>query len=348
MRVVIGISGGVDSAVAAALLVRMGFDVTGVHMRLHKAASGAEKATHISRILGIRCIMVNAESLFNKKVLLPFFLAYKRGETPNPCVLCNERVKFPLLFSISDSLGGGYVASGHYALSRNTEAGTLLAKALDRKKDQSYMLYRIPVDMLPRILFPLGSMTKDQVRKEASSFFPGVFDDIPESSDICFVPGGDLAETVEASIGPFRPGNIVTSRGEVLGNHRGINMYTIGQRKGLSLPGGPWFVVGKNVDTHDLVVGKKDELVVEKVYCSHPVWHLEPARGLRLEACRRYRCQSEVCVMEETGNSFFACSFPGGTSGIAPGQSLVLYDNDTVFGGGIIKRTEKGGPTLNE
>jgi len=348
MRVVVGISGGVDSAAAAALLVRKGFEVTGVYLRLHKENKGEDRAGHIAEILGIRFLTVSAEKIFNENVLLPFFQAYGRGETPNPCVLCNEKVKFATLFSVSDSLGGGFVASGHYAGIRNVPAGPLLVKALDREKDQSYMLYRVPAGMLSRIVFPLGGMTKSEVREMASTVFPGVFDDIPESSDICFIPEGDLPGIVEARTGPFEPGNIIAVTGEILGRHRGINMFTIGQRKGLSLPNGPWFVVGKKIDTHDLIVGRKDDLVVGKVFCSHPVWHLEPKPGSQLEACRRYRCRADRCVISGITKTSFVCSFPGGTSGIAPGQSLVLYSNDTVFGGGIIEKAEKGGPTQNE
>lgn len=173
MRVVVGISGGVDSAAAAALLVRKGFEVTGVYLRLHKENKGEDRAGHIAEILGIRFLTVSAEKIFNENVLLPFFQAYGRGETPNPCVLCNEKVKFATLFSVSDSLGGGFVASGHYAGIRNVPAGPLLVKALDREKDQSYMLYRVPAGMLSRIVFPLGGMTRARSGKWPLPSFQG-------------------------------------------------------------------------------------------------------------------------------------------------------------------------------
>ena len=348
MRFVVGISGGVDSAVAAALLLEEGFDVVGAHLRIHSNPEVEKRIERIAATLGIDCQSLEVEGLFRTKVLLPFFDDYRKGFTPNPCVLCNEGVKFATLLSMARDIGAEIIATGHYAQVFLGPGGPTLARGFDRTKDQSYMLYRIPRRFLGNLRFPLGKMTKRSVEELGERRFPGLFREVAESNDICFIPRGRLAEEVEHAAGPFPPGRIIDLTGRVLGRHEGLNRFTIGQRKGHSLPGGPWFVVEKRISGNELVVGRREDLVVEGLTCSDPVWHGDPVAGLHLEGCYRYRSRPSPCIMEHADARTFYCRFPGGVNGVAPGQSLVLYYNDRVFGGGIIKTAEKGGPSGHE
>ncbi|HQO82736.1 MAG TPA: tRNA 2-thiouridine(34) synthase MnmA [Synergistales bacterium] len=345
MKAVVGISGGMDSAAAAALMLDRGFEVIGVHLRFRCSREEENRVERITSELGIGLLSLDVESLFNSKVRHPFFDALRKGFTPNPCVICNEQVKFVSLVSAARGLGAELVATGHYArVSLSPDKGTALLRGVDPEKDQSYMLYRIPVSILEKTCFPLGGITKREVRAFCEERFPALFEGVAESSDICFIPGRKLEETIELNAGPFIPGRIVTTSGEELGHHRGLNRYTIGQRKGLSLSGGPWFVVEKRMSLNELVVGRQEDLVVEEVFCTDPVWHLEPATGERLDGCHRYRCRPSPCILEQVNDRYLSCRFPEGVSGVAPGQSLVFYYNDRVYGGAIIERAEKGGP----
>ena len=348
MRAVIGISGGVDSAVAAALLLEEGFDVVGVHLRIHSSPEVEKRIERIAATLGIDCQSLEVEGLFRRKVLLPFFDDYRKGYTPNPCVICNEEVKFASLLSTAREIDAEIIATGHYAQVSIGSGGPTLARGFDRTKDQSYMLYRIPRRFLGNLRFPLGEMTKRMVEEMGEKRFPGLFRGVAESNDICFIPRGGLTELVEGAAGPFPPGRIIDLTGAVLGRHGGLNRFTIGQRKGHSLSDGPWFVVEKRVSDNELVVGRREDLVVERLTCSDSVWHGDPLSDLHLEGCHRYRSRPSPCIMEHADARTFSCRFPGGVSGVAPGQSLVLYYNDKVFGGGIIKTAEKGGPSGHE
>ncbi|HRS48731.1 MAG TPA: tRNA 2-thiouridine(34) synthase MnmA [Thermovirgaceae bacterium] len=348
VKVVVGISGGVDSAVAAALLLDRGFEVIGVHLRIHSSPEVRKRVERIVAALGIDCRSLEVGGLFRRKVLLPFFDDHRKGLTPNPCVICNEEVKFASLLSTARRMGAEMIATGHYARIHMGPGGPALGRCFDRYKDQSYMLYRLRPQSLVNILFPLGGMTKGAVRELGERRFPGLFQGVAESNDICFIPRGELADAVERAAGPFPSGRVVNLNGVVLGIHKGLNRFTVGQRKGHSLPGGPWFVVEKRVKENELVVGRKQDLVVGRVTCGDPVWHGEPASGLILEGCTRYRGRPSPCIIECADARGFTCRFPEGVSGVAPGQSLVLYYNDRVFGGGIIKTAEKGGPSGHE
>jgi len=349
MKAVVGISGGMDSTAAAAIMLDRGFEVIGVHLRFFCSGEAEKRIERIASELGISILSLDVESLFNCKVRRPFFDDLRKGFTPNPCVICNEQVKFVSLVSVARDLGAELVATGHYArISSGLDESAALLRGVDPEKDQSYMLYRIPVTILEKTCFPLGGITKREVRAFCEERFPGLFEGVGESKDICFIPGRKLEETVELNAGPFIPGRIVTTSGEELGYHRGLYRYTIGQRKGLSLSGGPWFVVGKRMSLNELVVGRQGDLVVEEVFCSDPVWHVEPVAGERLNGCQRYRCRPYPCILEQVDDRSFSCRFTEGVSGVAPGQSLVLYYNDRVYGGGIIERAEKGGPPGHE
>ncbi|MDO9507792.1 MAG: tRNA 2-thiouridine(34) synthase MnmA [Thermovirgaceae bacterium] len=341
MKVVVGLSGGVDSAVASAILVEEGHEVIGANLRFHREGKTDERSALVAEGLGIRLLVIPAEDDFEKKVLEPFFAAYRDGLTPNPCVICNELVKFATLFSAAEKMGAHAVATGHYArIAPGPGGAESLFRASDPSKDQSYMLYRILREKFSKLLFPLGCLTKTIVRERSHSLFPGLFKGVPESKDLCFISGSQLGAVIQKNAGPFPGGKIVTVSGECIGCHSGLHRYTIGQRKGLALSGGPWFVSGKDFETSELIVGGKENLRVSKVFCTQAIWHENPVDGTTLSACHRYRSRPSKCVLGGIEETSFSCFLPEGVEGVAPGQSLVLYYNDRVYGGGIIERTE--------
>lgn len=337
-------SGGLDSSVASALLVEEGHEVIGVYLRLQRYDKGEERAAEAAAGIGIPLIVISAEDAFEKEVMVPFIEAYRSGSTPNPCVLCNERVKFATLISVAGKYGADAVATGHYARTAPGPAGRIsIFKGLHSSKDQSYMLYRISGKVLEKMLFPLGGLKKSEVREKGLTFFPGLFEKIPESEDLCFVSRGELGEFIRREAGPFPEGSIVTPSGDHVGSHKGLHRYTIGQRKGLALSGGPWFVCAKNIKTNELIVGKEENIKVSAIKCIRSVWHENPVEGVTLSACHRYRSRPVSCVVDSLAGSSFSCLLHEKIEGVAPGQSLVLYSNDRVYGGGIIERTWRGG-----
>ncbi len=345
MRVVAGVSGGIDSAVSCALLVEQGHDVICLHLSFHGADTGTGRAREVARRLGLTFREVSVRDEFEKEVLIPFAEEWKKGLTPNPCVICNRRVKFRALVDLAGEEGAHAVATGHYARTAMGPTGSIsLFRGVDPEKDQSYMLYRLPPETLPALLFPLGEMTKDEVSIKGRTVFPDMFKDIPESEDLCFLPDGDLAEYLQKKAGPFPEGEVVDPSGSVIGKHRGLNRYTVGQRKGLGLSGGPWFVTGIDAWSNRLFVGREEELAADIVKCRAAVWHQKPVPGKPLAACKRYRSKPVDCTLASIDGESFTCLFAGGISGTAPGQSLVLYSGDRVYGGGIIETALRGGP----
>lgn len=342
-------SGGLDSSVASAILAAEGHEVIGVYLRLQKDDRGEERAVKTAEKTGFPLVVVPAEELFEKEVVEPFLNAYKSGLTPNPCIICNEKVKFAVLAIVAEKYGAGAVATGHYArIATGPDGRKSIFRGLDPTKDQSYMLYRIPRVMLGKIIFPLGDMGKHEVREKGNSLFPGLFDVVKESEDLCFVSRRELGDFVGEKAGPFPDGRIVSSAGCRIGFHKGLHRYTIGQRKGLSLSGGPWFVNGKNLEENELIVGTEKDARVRVAECGQSVWHQDPVAGVSFSACHRYRSRPVGCVLVGAEGSSFSCSFGENIAGVAPGQSLVLYSNDRVCGGGIIERTWRGGASDDE
>jgi tRNA-specific 2-thiouridylase len=345
MRVVAGVSGGIDSAVACALLVEQGHEVICLHLSFHGADTGTDRAREVARRLGLTFLEVSVRDEFEKEVLNPFTEEWSKGLTPNPCVICNRRVKFPALVDAASKEGANAVATGHYARTAMGPGGRIsLFRGIDRLKDQSYMLYRLPPETLPALLFPLGEMTKEQVSGKGRTLFPDMFDDLPESEDLCFLPDGELAEYIQGRAGPFPEGDVIDPSGKVAGKHRGLNRYTVGQRKGLGLSGGPWFVTGIDSFSNRIFVGREEDLAADLVKCRDSLWHEKPVPGKTLEACKRYRSRPVECTLVSVEGGSFTCLFPGCISGAAPGQSLVLYSGDRVYGGGIIETALRGGP----
>lgn len=347
-RVLVGMSGGVDSSVAAALLLDQGHEVVGATLRLGideihgRACCGEEAAVEARRVaaaLGIQHTVVDVAEAFEREVVTPFVEEYASGRTPNPCVVCNERVKFAALLARADALGCDLIATGHYArVVASADGSRLVARAADRSKDQSYFLYRLPDEVLARALFPLGEMRKPEVRARAAALGLPVAER-PESQEVCFT--GDHAALVAARRpDAARPGAIETRAGELVGTHCGVARYTVGQRKGLGIggPGGPWRVCAVEADRNVVVVGPPDALLARRLVLSDTVWRT-PQRSLRCSAVLRYRAQPVPCEASVQDHAIVVTlDAPRETT--APGQSVVLYEDDAVVGGGVLERWE--------
>ena len=316
MRVAVGISGGVDSAVAALLLKEQGHELVGVTMTLGRAdeAKSVAEAQAVAGRLGIPLKVFDFSHEWNSCVLDYIRATYLGGQTPNPCVRCNETVKFGLLPQAAFELGCDRFATGHYARVVFRLSSPVLLRGVDKAKDQSYFLYRVKPEILARTVFPLGGLTKDAVRAKARAFgFEAA--DRGDSQDFC---GGDAMDVVGH---PDCEGEIVTSSGKVLGKHRGFWHYTIGKRKGLGIGGGiPYYVIGLDAAQNRVIVGFREEAVRHDLDLADTVGTID--KGLPVKV----RSAGEPKLLSE------------GIAGIAPGQSAVFYDGDTVVGGGIIRR----------
>jgi len=328
MKVAVGLSGGVDSTVAALLLREQGHEVIGVTMALGRAdeARSLAEADAAARRLDIPLRVFDLAKAWSEDVLRYVGDTYRAGRTPNPCVRCNERVKFGLLPRLAFGLGCERFATGHYVRTVVDTAGRVrLFRAADRSKDQSYFLYRVAPEILTRTVFPLGEMAKDDVRAKARAFGLAVADKT-DSQDFC---GGDPAALVEAEP---REGNIVTADGKVLGRHKGYWNYTIGKRKGLGIGGGiPYYVVGLRAATNEVVVGFKDESFVREFKIADIVRFSSETKG---ELSVKVRSAGEPKGPVAWSGDTVSC--PDGLSGIAPGQSAVFFQGDEIVGGGII------------
>jgi tRNA-specific 2-thiouridylase len=334
-------SGGVDSSVAAALLLEGGHDVIGVTLELHDdtdavccTAQAAHDAARICRTLGIEHVTLDASGVFVREVVEPFADEYAEGRTPNPCVLCNERVKFGELLAWVQARGGDKLATGHYARVVDRGEERWLARGLDAAKDQSYFLYRLTPERLERLLFPVGEMHKPDVRAYADRLgLPAARR--PESQEVCFAPAGEHAEVV-AAMRPdaFTPGEIVDESGAVLGTHGGLGRYTVGQRKGLGIAHTePLYVLAIDAPANRVVVGSHDSLRVSRVVASDPIWRLPG--DAPVTAAVRYRMSPRTATASPQGDSLDV-AFNEPLEGVAPGQAVVCYQADLVVGGGTI------------
>ena len=347
-KALVAMSGGVDSAVAALLLVQSNYSVEGITMQLlndcQKDAFSDDnslQAKAISASLNIPHNSISLHEEFTACVINHFINAYKNGETPNPCVECNKRLKFGRLIDIAVEQGFDFLATGHYArIEKNSTGNFLLKKAFDEKKDQSYFLWSLNKNNLSKILFPLGNYTKNEVRSIAreNGFLNA---DRGDSQDICFRPDGDYVKFLEQYGNvKFKGGNFIDTSGNIIGKHEGIERYTVGQRKGLGIAfGAPMFVNQKNASDNTITLSTDAELYKSELHASkiNILTNDTLEKEVRLEAKIRYRHTPSPCTVIRTDEDQFSLIFDTPQRAITKGQSVVLYDGDTVIGGGIIE-----------
>ncbi len=330
--VVLGVSGGVDSSVSLALLKSQGFYPIGIFLKLwgkdnHCCNKDAERrARKVCNDLKVPFYAIDAREEFKQKVVDYFIDSYQNGQTPNPCVVCNREIKFKLLFDKLKELGGSFVATGHYA---RLEDG-LIKKAIDSEKDQSYFLWQLKKRDLKRILFPIGDLTKEEVRKKAKQLKLETAE-APESQEVCFVESS-LNSFLKSYIDLFS-GNIEDKNGKKLGTHQGLPVYTIGQRKGIGLSGGPYYVLKKDQKRDVLVVtDNQDDLFKKEISFEVANFFIEPDYPMEVDAKIRYNADYKKGTLKE--NKFISFS---SQKAVASGQSIVFYQGDKLLGGAIIK-----------
>ena len=340
-RVFVAMSGGVDSSIAAALLKQAGYEVSGVHMELWPDPDREQTISDLARtcqILGIPLHRLNFEAEFQNLVIDYFCSEYRRGRTPNPCVTCNQRIKFGLLFDQVLEMGADYLATGHYARLEHSSDGYQLLKAVDLTKDQSYFLCTLGQNELQRLLLPLGNRRKAEVRALAAELA------LPastrrDSQDVCFIPGNDYRSFVAGRV-PLESGDIIDTEGRVLGRHGGLAQYTVGQRHGLRLASGRRrYVIRLEPVDNRLVVGTEDQLLSDALVASQLSWvsGKPPAGPITVTAKVRYK-SPEAAATVHFNNGAVEVRFHEPQRAIAPGQSVVFYQGGVVLGGGIIEK----------
>ena len=357
-RVVVGMSGGVDSSVAAYLLKKQGYDVIGVTMQIWQeedacrteenggccGLSAVEDARRVAAALDIPYYVMNFRKEFQENVIDYFTEEYLNGRTPNPCIACNRYVKWEALLNRSLALGADYIATGHYARIEELPNGRFaLRRCAAQEKDQTYALYNLTQDQLRRTLMPAGAYSKDEIRAIAQEQGLLVADK-PDSQDICFVPDGEYASFIEEQVRSaggkeLSGGNFVTRDGQVLGRHKGIIHYTVGQRKGLGLAlGYPAFVLEIRPETEEVVIGTYEESLTRTVRADRlNFMSREDLEGpVRVFAKIRYNHRGAWCTAEKTGSDELVCHFDEPQRAVTPGQALVLYDGEYVLGGWTI------------
>jgi tRNA-uridine 2-sulfurtransferase len=375
-RVLLGMSGGVDSSVAGYLLREQGYDVVGVTMKVwpQDCISRAEDkccgpqavadARSVAHALGIPHYVVDEADQFERLVIDYFASEYQAGRTPNPCVMCNEKLKFGNLWSKARAFGCDYIATGHYAIIEHVDATpssrkgercesaastyAVLRKSADRRKDQSYFLFSLHESQLRRALTPLGGMTKPQIREIARSLGMRVADKI-DSQEICFVPGNDYKTFLRAHLGDsqFHKGEIYDVGGNLVGEHDGIELYTIGQRKGL--PGGsvrPRYVVDLDPETNRVVVGDADDLLTDEFKIDRANWHVvagigDPGSSFDANVKIRYNHPGTPASVTLLENHRALVCLHEPQRAVTPGQAAVIYSDDVVLGGGWICRDQR-------
>ncbi len=355
-KVVVGMSGGVDSSVAAWLLKKQGYDVIGVTMQIWQdeeetvqqenggccGLSAVDDARRVAWDLEIPYYVMNFKQEFKEHVMDYFVDEYIRGRTPNPCIACNRYVKWESLLKRSLDIGADYIATGHYAQIEQLPNGRYaLKKSATAAKDQTYALYNLTQEQLSHTLMPVGAYTKDQIRQMAEEIGLQVANK-PDSQEICFIPDHDYARFIEENTDKkLTQGNFVDLDGNIIGRHEGITHYTVGQRKGLNLSmGRPVFVVAIRPETNEVVIGDGKDVFTDRLTCDRLNWMAtDGLHGgeMQVVAKIRYSHKGAPCVIREIGDDLVECRFLEPVRAVTPGQAVVFYDGDYVVGGGTIR-----------
>lgn len=354
-RVICAMSGGVDSSVAAALLVEQGYEVVGVTMRLwteerpdqlrgHQQCCSVEDIGDARRVagqLGIRHYVLNFEDAFREHVVDPFVDEYAAGRTPNPCARCNEHIKYRALLDRLLAFDGDFLATGHYARVAHGEDGVphRLLKGVDESKDQSYVLYMLGQEQLAKLLLPVGGLHKDDVRDVARRTGLDVAEK-PDSVEICFVPGNDYRAFVTERVEP-RPGELRDAAGAVLAHHEGVTGFTVGQRKGLGVAlGEPRYVTAIDAATNVVTIGEEDDLYADHAAVEAVTWvaGATPPSGEPIAAKARYKAEAAPATIIEAAHGLATVRFDHRQRALTPGQAIAFYRGDEVLGGGTIAR----------
>lgn len=354
-RIVVGMSGGVDSSVTALLLKEQGYDVVGIFMKnwddtdengVCTATEDFDDVVRVCNQLDIPYYAVNFEKQYWDKVFTYFLEEYKAGRTPNPDVMCNKEIKFKAFLDHALSLGADYVATGHYAQVRNNGGTIEMLRGVDNNKDQTYFLNQLSQDALTKVMFPLGHLPKQEVREIAKKHDLATATK-KDSTGICFIGERNFKEFLSQYL-PAQPGEMQTMDGEVKGNHEGLMYYTMGQRQGLGIggPGGPWFVIGKNLDENVLYVGEgyhNSFLYSDGLEATQLNWISGniPTEPFSCTAKFRYRQKDVGVTITPIGDSKIRVDFDEPERAVTPGQAVVLYDEDVCLGGGTIDKVMK-------
>lgn len=348
-RIAVGMSGGIDSSVAAALLAAQGWEVIGLSLHMFKEGSrccsleDVNRARRVADRLGIRHYVMNVVEEFKDAIVRPFADEYARGRTPNPCIFCNRDFKFGALLRRALQLGCSHVATGHYVRVERRADGFHLLRGKDRAKDQSYFLHRLSQEQLSRIVFPLGDMTKPEVRAYAAEHRIPV-EGMRETADLCFITAAGPAPLIEQyHPGAARDGDIVDGAGRKLGTHHGLHHFTVGQRGGLGVATGtPMYVKSLEPATNTVVIARRADVTTRACGVADLFWTTPspPPSGARLAARIRYRTPAAPATIRAREDGRWTLDFDEPQFAVAPGQAAVLYEGDEVLGGGWIERGE--------